>query len=468
MKKAFTLAEVLVTLGIIGIISALTLPAINTLMPDKNKTLYLKTYDTITNNIKELANNSRLYSVCKDPEDADNNISCQTHPLLNTNKPIDTRFDDVKYSGDTKLCNLLAYMFNISDTSCSNTVYNFNSEDFTEHFRDNLSFTTQNGMQWEISPQIATSSDSTASTAIFQTDIYVDINGNAEPNCIYDNENCKNPDRFRFMVAADGSVYPADAIGRKYLETRKDLKKKKLDIEDHDMLANLANVKTNGLRTFSYQPCTADSSGTGGGGGGGSGEGGSGEGGSGEGGSGETVDVEITYSSAPGWRTLGVDNEGILILYRINIHLPKAISKLEARSIKVEPNWFNPEHSIETSTDKNFECTGNNCTSTGWAYTNLYYWNKEERNSFGTQDGWKFANIAPSKFGVKKISINNTQCNSTTDKGAYACAGHLLKTYNISSGEKPYEMCMNRIKSSPWGYQYNQNEYAKYCSGEKY
>ena len=36
-KTGFTLAELLITLVVIGIISAITLPAINKLMPDKNK-----------------------------------------------------------------------------------------------------------------------------------------------------------------------------------------------------------------------------------------------------------------------------------------------------------------------------------------------------------------------------------------------------------------------------------------------
>ena len=45
MKKlAYTLAEVLITMTIIGIIAAVTFPMANKFMPDRNKVLYLKTY----------------------------------------------------------------------------------------------------------------------------------------------------------------------------------------------------------------------------------------------------------------------------------------------------------------------------------------------------------------------------------------------------------------------------------------
>ena len=43
-NKAFTLAEILVTLGIIGIVVAVTLPLVNKAKPDNTKIMFLKTY----------------------------------------------------------------------------------------------------------------------------------------------------------------------------------------------------------------------------------------------------------------------------------------------------------------------------------------------------------------------------------------------------------------------------------------
>ena len=48
MKKAFTLAEVLITLTIIGIVMAISLPVLNNSQPDKDKILYQKAIFNVT------------------------------------------------------------------------------------------------------------------------------------------------------------------------------------------------------------------------------------------------------------------------------------------------------------------------------------------------------------------------------------------------------------------------------------
>lgn len=246
MKKlGYTLAELLITLGIIGGISALIIPAIVSSMPDENKTMYLKTYDTLSETIQALASNSQIYPVC----DENNNINCVEHPLLNSHLPLVSPLkDDARYSNKVKLCNLLALGFGVStgNTACSTSTYNY--ADST--FRNSLSFTTTNGMQWRVMPQ---EYDVSNNRANFQTDIYVDINGNKGDNCMYSN-NCKKPDRFKFMVAANGEVVPADPMGRRYIATRKSLLKKNYSIADATIWNSLDNYKS-GLRSFSYSSC---------------------------------------------------------------------------------------------------------------------------------------------------------------------------------------------------------------------
>lgn len=246
MKKlGYTLAELLITLGIIGGISALIIPAIVSSMPDENKTMYLKTYDTLSETIQALASNSQIYPVC----DENNNINCVEHPLLNSHLPLVSPLkDDARYSNKVKLCNLLALGFGVStgNTACSTSAYNY--ADST--FRNSLSFTTTNGMQWRVMPQ---EYDVSNNRANFQTDIYVDINGNKGDNCMYSN-NCKKPDRFKFMVAANGEVVPADPMGRRYIATRKSLLKKNYSIADATIWNSLDNYKS-GLRSFSYSSC---------------------------------------------------------------------------------------------------------------------------------------------------------------------------------------------------------------------
>ena len=256
MKKAFTLSELLITLGIIGVVSALMVPAINKLRPDENKTMYLKVYDELSKNITELASNSKIYPVCKKNwnDEEDLGVSCKDYPLLNTNPSLlDDYKDNENYKGKKKLCSFLAFEMGINNPNCSENTYNYSDNTF----KNALSFTTQNGMQWKIVPQLydINTSDQTAD---FRTDIYVDINpknndnNNAGNNCIYNQNTCKNPDIFKFMVSAAGIVSPGDPIGKKYIEGRKTLMKKDIEITEHAMESGTDNeVYTN----LSYTTC---------------------------------------------------------------------------------------------------------------------------------------------------------------------------------------------------------------------
>ena len=109
MKKAFTLAEILITLTIIGVVAALIVPAISNLRPNKNKTAYLQVYDTISQTVKSLASNSRLYPVCNNPN-VEDNVNCSQYPLLNTSRPLDNQYNNAIYQGDRKLCSLIKFM----------------------------------------------------------------------------------------------------------------------------------------------------------------------------------------------------------------------------------------------------------------------------------------------------------------------------------------------------------------------
>ena len=60
-KRGFTLAEVLISLGIVGVCAAILSPAIVNIMPDKNKTRVLQYYSAISNANVELLNDDEIY-----------------------------------------------------------------------------------------------------------------------------------------------------------------------------------------------------------------------------------------------------------------------------------------------------------------------------------------------------------------------------------------------------------------------
>lgn len=59
------------------------------------------------------------------------------------------------------------------------------------------------------------------------------------PDCIYDANSCKNPDRFKFILAANGTIIAADPMGRFYLRTRKNWLKTKGELDDGGLIAAL-------------------------------------------------------------------------------------------------------------------------------------------------------------------------------------------------------------------------------------
>ncbi len=60
-QRAYTLAEVLIAVGIIGVLAAVMLPMVNKYKPDTTKILYLNTYDALAESISSAANNDAYY-----------------------------------------------------------------------------------------------------------------------------------------------------------------------------------------------------------------------------------------------------------------------------------------------------------------------------------------------------------------------------------------------------------------------
>ena len=273
MKKAFTMAEALITMGIIGIVAAFTLPAINQLRPDETKIKYLKAFDALQEATIALASNTKEYPVC-------GNVAVAPDPTVRYNfsdiplANIRTSYFDTNnsegnnssisyrmrwYNGNlngndgtgAKFCKLLAWSLGVEDVNgCGNdaTAWGVVSGSGLANMVP-VSFTTKDGTDWYVRYYRDPPRWNWPNFGIV---VIIDVNGTGNgPNVAYEAllNNFHNPDRFYFFITADGKVYPEDPMGQAYLRTRNTTGKR--DLSDFIRDNNLQY-----LRWVSINPAT--------------------------------------------------------------------------------------------------------------------------------------------------------------------------------------------------------------------
>ena len=159
-KRAFTLAEMLITMCIVGVLAVIVLPVLNNVFPNQEKMMFKKAYYLTEKVVSELVNDEDLY-----PEiDSDD----QKPYLGNT---VEVTYKGNKYSGDTKFCELFAARVNTaSDIDCSSHSFSNNS------VASSYTFKTSDGIVWDLP---ISSFSSETSPAVIQ----IDVNGDKLPNC---------------------------------------------------------------------------------------------------------------------------------------------------------------------------------------------------------------------------------------------------------------------------------------------
>lgn len=128
-KKGFTLAEVVVTLGVVGVVAAVTAPSLVNLIPDKNKVQMLKAYKLINDANIEFLNDPGFYMT----DGSCVGLDCDDAPL----RPIPgvSEDDQKKIKDGIKYGRLLCHKMH-SDGCSTGT--------------NKVSFTTPDGVYWEI------------------------------------------------------------------------------------------------------------------------------------------------------------------------------------------------------------------------------------------------------------------------------------------------------------------------------
>ena len=207
MKKkysAFTLAEVLVTMTILGVAMALTIPSIASKRPNEEMMRFKKAYSTVESTVVRLMD-PRCFDL-----DSDN-------PQVFASSSVAASFPQCPASGATKFCVLFADTLNaVGAVSCGTAL----------DAAGNGSFRTTDGITWAIAskalvapvpPAVPTTNSSSAAIGTDALEIWVDVNPSAKST---NTSGGAKPDRFRLWVRYDGKVIvpAADTVAINYLK----------------------------------------------------------------------------------------------------------------------------------------------------------------------------------------------------------------------------------------------------------
>lgn len=169
MKKGLTMAEVLVTLVILGTLTALTIPVMKTLM-NNNDVLYKSAFQLTEKVVADLTQNLALYPSGDLSTPSANNFCTNFATRMNTIGTVDCTVNATIASGIP-------------------------------------SFTTTNGMKWYFSAL------ANPNFTVDPITIWVDINGTKPPNSNTDD----NKDILKIYVYKTGKVTASDATEIGYL-----------------------------------------------------------------------------------------------------------------------------------------------------------------------------------------------------------------------------------------------------------
>lgn len=192
--KGFTLTELMVAMGVIGILVAVVTPAIMKTRPNKNKMMIKKSFYTAEQIVSTLINDERLYPDMKEICDrgvVEGEDPTKVYCAFGFDYDNSVRYEGETYAGNTKFADLFASRLNVK------------TEDETNHI-----YYTTDGIKWDLSGTVGawTKGQDTPGKFGDQTNaagvgkITVDVNGDEAPNCRESDENCSADDFDQYVI----------------------------------------------------------------------------------------------------------------------------------------------------------------------------------------------------------------------------------------------------------------------------
>lgn len=230
-KKGFTLSETLVALAIMGVLAATLLPTIQKSLPNKNRVMMKKAFNTVSQSISNLTNDTTVYP--DGVQALDNNGASVERILNNTCRTYTTGTGCASFYPNNKFAYLLSEQLNIIGTlyEPAPTFHSFTTSDGVFWNMYDILFTNDN-----CNKNIIETTNASGNTyqfplnlATYPLRIVVDVNGLSNgPNCSTDNNfntlwmwtnaasykkctvrtDCSNnPDTFIVSVRYDGKIW---------------------------------------------------------------------------------------------------------------------------------------------------------------------------------------------------------------------------------------------------------------------
>lgn len=210
MKKAFTLAEVLVAVAIAGVISAFMLMQINKNNVQQNILLYKKTFTNLQDIVSNIAGDTRIfplpehgmkYSIGADESEGKTNDINGAKNAQYLCQQITNRLITDKYKVKSGA--------NVRDVNCGDGSKALKTPT-DDTFKANTNITLTNGTVIAGLGQVftITSNDQKNNFIDDYIDLCIDTNGDKAPNkgCISNNTGVDKRDRFRIRIYFNGKV----------------------------------------------------------------------------------------------------------------------------------------------------------------------------------------------------------------------------------------------------------------------